>query len=48
MGLLGDDSPTTYYHPVVRFMTRDGRTVEFIAGIGAAAHPEAGVWVPVR
>ena len=47
MGYLGD-SPTMYYHPVVRFSTPDGRTVEFTAGIGSGAQPEPGVRVPVR
>ena len=47
MGYLGDN-PTTYYHPVVRFTTPDGRTVEFTAGIGSGAQPKTGVRVPVR
>ena len=47
MGMLGDN-PTTYYHPVVRFTTPDGRTVEFTAGTGTGAQPETGARVPVR
>lgn len=39
---------TSYYHPVVRFTTPDGRTVEFTSAVGYQIRPDVGGPVPVR
>jgi hypothetical protein len=39
---------TSYYHPVVRFTTPDGRTVVFTSAVGYKIKPNEGDPVPVR
>jgi hypothetical protein len=36
------------YHPVVRFVTADGRLAEFTSAVGYASRPDIGAAVPVR
>jgi hypothetical protein len=36
------------YHPVVRFVTADGRLAEFTSAVGYASRPDIGGTVPVR
>ena len=44
----GDSDSGPTYHPVVKFTTADGRTVEFTGSVGFSVEPELGTVVPVR
>jgi Protein of unknown function (DUF3592) len=41
-------APGTTYRPVVRFITVEGRTVEFTSAVGYSHSPDIGGAVPVR
>jgi hypothetical protein len=43
-----DHTTFTYYHPVVRFTTADGRIIEFTSAVGYQRGPDIGGAVPVR